>query len=117
MSSTTNSTATEIQNNEPSNSSLPADTLFKIKSLRFVEVGSDGMLKAEGVCYTYVSRRHKYKKDVLVLTVTHKTDRTIPVETRDFNSLAALSRFANQHNRDHVSLVLEPVKTPKSKTK
>lgn len=115
MSSTTDST--KNQNDTPSTSSLPVDTLFKIKTLRFVEIGNDGMLKAEGVCYTYVSRRHKYKKDVLVLTATHKTDRTLPVETRDFNSLAALSRFANQHNRDHVSLVLEPVKTPKSKTK
>lgn len=115
MSPTTDST--KNQNDAPSTSSLPVDTLFKIKTLRFVEIGTDGMLKAEGVCYTYVSRRHKYKKDVLVLTATHKTDRTLPVETRDFNSLAALSRFANQHNRDHVSLVLEPVKTPKSKTK
>lgn len=80
--------------------------VYRLKPLVFTETHDGLILVAQGITHSYTIRLHNLRKGNFVLSMSHKTDKTEPIEQQEFDSLLAATTHANEHNATHAGEML-----------
>lgn len=80
--------------------------VYRLKPLVFDETPDGITFVAQGITHSYTLRPHKHREGNFVLSMSHKTDKTKPIEQQEFNSFADATTHANEHNATHAGEML-----------
>lgn len=80
--------------------------VYRLKPLAFAETADGITFVAQGITHSYTIRPHKHRESNFVLNMSHKTDKTKPIEQQEFKSLVDATTHANEHNVTHAGEML-----------